>query len=276
MSIKNDNINIIYSSIFREKHTILSEYTECSGNFSQIMTHIMKEVIMKFENPPIQYRTYFYYGKYAIFLIKYQKLYIIIMFPNTKIQNNEIIFALLYSIFEKLNTQKDIDLEKISKMKAYSLSQFTKVFKEQINEFNSNCNKFIQYLKYGNQFIVFEPFEDRYFDSQIELPILSNEQVHDDKKLNSNDDNNISNMNTLNSIYSQDTFRDDILNQKEKLIDDNNGDNLIKENTIEDTNLILKEKNKSNTKCLKKNYIILISIIVLILIGILLGLYFSN
>ena len=95
MSDKNENINIIYSAIVREKHTILSEYTEYSGNFSQIITHIMTEIIMKFENPLDSYRTYFYIGKYAIFLIKFKKLYILIMFPNTSINITDIIFSLL-------------------------------------------------------------------------------------------------------------------------------------------------------------------------------------
>ena len=49
-----EDINIVYTSILREKHTILSEYTECSGNFSQIMLHIMKEIIFIYEGQNIK------------------------------------------------------------------------------------------------------------------------------------------------------------------------------------------------------------------------------
>ena len=188
MTNKNEYINIIYSAVVREKHTILSEYTECSGNFSQIITVIMTEIIMKFESAPDVYRTYFYYGKYCIFLIKYQKIYIIIMFPNVKIRNNEIIFALLYSIFEELKKDEKINFEKIKKMKAYSLSNFAEIFKQKINLFYSNNSKFIPFLKKSNEFNLFEPFDDRQFESQIQLPILSNKQVH--KEINEIENNN--------------------------------------------------------------------------------------
>ena len=88
------NITIVYSAIIREKHTILAEYTEFSGNFSQIITQIMKDIIMKFENIPNITRSYFFYGKYALFFLKYKKLYIITMFPNIKLNNKEIIFEI--------------------------------------------------------------------------------------------------------------------------------------------------------------------------------------
>ena len=67
MSNTDENINIVYSSIIREKTKILSEYTECSGNFSQIIKYIMTEVILKFENPPNKYKTYFFYGNMPFF-----------------------------------------------------------------------------------------------------------------------------------------------------------------------------------------------------------------
>ena len=61
MTKKNEDIFIVYASIIREKKKILSEYTECSGNFSQIILQIMDEVVLTFENPPEIYRTYFCY-----------------------------------------------------------------------------------------------------------------------------------------------------------------------------------------------------------------------
>ena len=278
MSNTEENINIVYSSIIREKTKILSEYTECSGNFSQIIKYIMTEVILKFENPPNKYKTYFFYGKYAIFLIKYEKIYISIMFPNIKIKNNEIVFSLLYSFFDKLKNSKDIIFENISKMKPYSLSNFSNVFKEQIDLFHSNCDKFIPYLKYGNEFEIFEPFENRFFESQIELPILSNYQVHkDNNNTNDKDENNneVISRDTLNSIYTQDSFKDDILRQ-------NRTENLIENGKNDDKILDVKDGRKSEinkdkeNKCKSLKWVISISIIFLALVCILLVFYFNK
>ena len=145
-----ENITLVYSAIIREKHTILSEYTEFSGNFSQIITQIMKEIILKLENIPKICRTYFYYGKYSIFCLKYNKVYIITMFPNIRVNNKEIIFAFLYSIFDSLKSKKGMDIEKLEKMKAYTLSSFSEVFAEKIKLFNSNSDSFIKLKKTCN------------------------------------------------------------------------------------------------------------------------------
>ena len=151
-----ENITFIYSAIIREKHTILSEYTEFSGNFSQIITQIMKDIILKIENIPNICRIYFYYGKYAVFFLKYNKVYIITMFPNVKLNNKEIIFAFLYSIFDSLKSIKEIDIEKMDKMKAYTLSSFSSIFAEKIKLFYSNPDVFINYLKNLQTFKIFK------------------------------------------------------------------------------------------------------------------------
>ena len=279
MSNKFEDINIIYSAIIKGKHTILTEYTECSGNFYQIIENIMKEIINKFEEPPNIYRTYFYYGQYAIFLIKYNKIYILIMFPNTKINNNEIIFSLLYSLFEKLKTTND--LEKITKMKAQTLNHFAEIIKEQINTFNSNCQAFISFLKYSKQFILYEPFEDRYFEVDAQLPILSNIQVHSEKKKNEEsekEENDISFRKSYNSIMTQDSFKEDILKEKNATIKEEDGDILINKNSIEENNFIFKEKERNEFKIKKLKWVIIIIIIILILgvIGFLLYYIFNK
>ena len=288
MASKNEDINIIYTSIMREKHTILSEYTECSGNFAQIMEYIKKEIINNFQNPPIIYRTNFNYGKYSIFLIKHKKLYILIMFPNTKVNNKEIIFALLYCLYEKLNSKKEINLDNISKMRAYSLKDFSLVLKEQTTKFNSNNESFISYLKYSNEFILYEPFEDRNFEVDIQLPILSNIQVHSEKKkeneeiIKEKDDTEISFRKSYNSILTQDSFKDDILNlkqeQNEKLIDDNQIDIIKKDldDNENDNEMVLKEKTLEfdETKKRKTKRIIFLIFIILFLVGLLIGLFF--
>ena len=287
MTSKNEDINIIYTSIMREKHTILSEYTECSGNFAQIMEYIKKEIINNFQDQPNIYRTNFNYGKYSIYLIKHKKLYILIMFPSTKISNTEIIFSLLYCLYEKLKSKKEINLENISKMRAYSLKDFSLVIKEQITKFNSNSESFISYLKYSNEFILYEPFEDRNFEVDIQLPILSNIQVHSEKKkeneeiIKEKDDNEISFRKSYNSILTQDSFKDDILKQEqnEKFIDENQID-IIKKDSCDndndnDNDLILKEKafEFGETKKKKKKRIIFFIIFLLVIAGLLTGLF---
>ena len=63
-----DNITFVYSAIIREKHTILSEHTEFCGNYSQIITQIMKDIIIKIENISNICRSFFYYGRYWKFI----------------------------------------------------------------------------------------------------------------------------------------------------------------------------------------------------------------
>ena len=281
MSYNNEDINIVYSTIVREKHTILSEYTECSGNFSQIMEQIIKEVIMNFKEPPIKYRTYFYYGKYAIFLIKYKKVYIIIMFPNAKINNTETVFSLLYCLFEKLKSIQDLNLDLMGKMRPYSLKDFSSVLKEQINKFSSNSESFISYLKNSSEFIPYE-LEDRNFEANIQLPILSNIQVHRDKTRSNEEikeEPEISFRNTYNSILTQDSFKDDILKQEktEKLIEEDNNELIVNKdkNGDEYNKFVLKEKErKGKNKPKKKILIIIIIIILVILAAASLGFYF--
>ena len=175
-----ENIALIYSVIIRAKHTILSEYTEFSGNFSQIIIEIMKEIIMKFEDIPNICRGYFFYGKYALFFLKYNKVYIITMLPNVKLNNKEIIFAFLYSIFDEMKSKKEIDIEKMDKMKAYSLIEFSKIFEDKIKLFNSNFNTFINYIKNLKDFQIYE-IKERNFESNIQLPVLSKKQTHTEK-----------------------------------------------------------------------------------------------
>ena len=281
MSYNNEDINIVYSTIVREKHTILSEYTECSGNFSQIMEQIIKEVIMNFKEPPIKYRTYFYYGKYAIFLIKYKKVYIIIMFPNAKINNTETVFSLLYCLFEKLKSIQDLNLDLMGKMRPYSLKDFSSVLKEQINKFSSNSESFISYLKNSSEFVPYE-LEDRNFEANIQLPILSNIQVHRDKTRSNEEikeEPEISFRNTYNSILTQDSFKDDILKQEktEKLIEEDNNELIVNKdrNGDEYNKFVLKEKErKGKNKPKKKILIIIIIIILVILAAASLGFYF--
>ena len=217
-----ENITFIYSAIIREKHTILTEYTEFSGNFSQIITQIMKDIIIKIKDIPNICRANFYYGKYTIFFLKYKKIYIITMFPNVKINNKELVFAFLYSIYDALMTKKEIDLEKMDKMKAYTLSSFSEIFSEKIKLFSSNCDNFIKYLKSLQNFKIFE-FSESHYEPDAQLPVLSIKQTHTEKKKIIEDEDIIvpeksSRGTSFNSLITYDSFKDDFLNSGPEVI----------------------------------------------------------
>ena len=306
-----ENITLVYSAIIREKHTILSEYTEFSGNFSQIITQIMKEIILKLENIPKICRTYFYYGKYSIFCLKYNKVYIITMFPNIRVNNKEIIFAFLYSIFDSLKTKKGIDIEKLEKMKAYTLSTFSEVFAEKIKLFNSNSDSFIKLIKNLQTFEMFNAPKGNY-ELELNLPILSKTQTHTEKNKKIGDDEIVGSIesgsknsfrNSFNSYMTYDSLKEDFLdgyqgnnsgidinnnldgNKNEKFeneieikeLDENKKE--IKALKINDTTQLTEDKsnlkiNNTDKKCLTKLKIIIIVLIVLIILGIILCLIF--
>ena len=306
-----ENITLVYSAIIREKHTILSEYTEFSGNFSQIITQIMKEIILKLENIPKICRTYFYYGKYSIFCLKYNKVYIITMFPNIRVNNKEIIFAFLYSIFDSLKTKKGIDIEKLEKMKAYTLSSFSEVFAEKIKLFNSNSDSFIKLIKNLQSFEMFNAPKGNY-ELELNLPILSKTQTHTEKNKKIGDDEIVGSIesgsknsfrNSFNSYMTYDSLKEDFLdgyqgnnsgidinnnldgNKNEKFeseieikeLDENKKE--IKALKINDTTQLTEDKsnlkiNNTDKKCLTKLKIIIIVLIVLIILGIILCLIF--
>ena len=306
-----ENITLVYSAIIREKHTILSEYTEFSGNFSQIITQIMKEIILKLENIPKICRTYFYYGKYSIFCLKYNKVYIITMFPNIRVNNKEIIFAFLYSIFDSLKTKKGIDIEKLEKMKAYTLSSFSEVFAEKIKLFNSNSDSFIKLIKNLQTFEIFNAPKGNY-ELELNLPILSKTQTHTEKNKKIGDDEIVGSIesgsknsfrNSFNSYMTYDSLKEDFLdgyqgnnsgidinnnldgNKNEKFeseieikeLDENKKE--IKALKINDTTQLTEDKsnlkiNNTDKKCLTKLKIIIIVLIVLIILGIILCLIF--
>ena len=306
-----ENITLVYSAIIREKHTILSEYTEFSGNFSQIITQIMKEIILKLENIPKICRTYFYYGKYSIFCLKYNKVYIITMFPNVKLKNKEIIFAFLYSIFDSLKSKKGMDIEKLEKMKAYTLSSFSEVFAEKIKLFNSNSDSFIKLIKNLQIFEIFNAPKGNY-ELELNLPILSKTQTHTEKNKKIGDDEIVGSIesgsknsfrNSFNSYMTYDSLKEDFLdgyqgnnsgidinnnldgNKNEKFeseieikeLDENKKE--IKALKINDTTQLTEDKsnlkiNNTDKKCLTKLKIIIIVLIVLIILGIILSLIF--
>lgn len=249
------SITLVYTSIVREKHTILSEYTEFSGNFSQILIQIMKDIIMKLDNIPDMCRSYFFYGKYSIFFLKHKKIYLITMFPSITLKNKEIIFAFLYSIYESLKTKKDINIEKMDKMKAYSLSSFVNVLSDKNKLFKTNNESFINLIKNLQLFPEFD-IGEKHYETELQLPVLSKAQAHAEKKIKEEDmkylddidvdfkSPNNKSFTSFNSVLTYDSFKDDFLmDEQDKneinlkdINNDNNKndvDNNINENLIE-------------------------------------------
>jgi len=300
-----ENITLVYSVLIRAKHTILSEYTEFSGNFSQIIIEIMKEIIMQFENMPNICRSYFFYGKYALFFLKYNKVYIITMVPNIKLNNKEIIFAFLYSIFEQLKSKKEIDMEKMDKMKAYSLTEFSKIFEDKIKLFNSNFNSFINYIKNLQEFPNYE-INERNFEANIQLPVLSKDQSHTEKNVKEDADSeslersNSYLNNSLNSCNTFDSFKDDFLNKNTVTNNEYDNNDELKENFVKEIEInelnnnndlginrnlndtsesldsnIHRQKNNKRCICSKKTLIIIIILSIILIAGITLAIVFS-
>ena len=115
---------IVYSAILRKKHTILTEFTDCSGNFSQITIGIMDEVINVKEDEPIKYKAKFFYGKYTFHILKDNKIYILIMTKPQKVplDNDNLFFNFLFSVHKEIS--KLINFENPGKLRAYSLSSY--------------------------------------------------------------------------------------------------------------------------------------------------------
>ena len=263
------SITLVYTSIVREKHTILSEYTEFSGNFSQILIQIMKDIIMKLDNIPDMCRSYFFYGKYSIFFLKHKKIYLITMFPSITLKNKEIIFAFLYSIYDSLKTKKDINIEKMDKMKAYSLSSFVNVLSDKNKLFKTNYESLINLIKNLQLFPEFD-IGEKHYETELQLPVLSKAQAHAEKKIKEEDMKDMDDIDvdfkspnnksftSFNSALTYDSFKDDFLmgeqdkneiNLKDINNDNNNKndvDNNINENLIEKLDVKSSEDGKES------------------------------
>lgn len=199
---------IIYSCIIRKKHTILTEYTDCSGNFSQITKGIMDEVINVKDNEPEKYKAKFFYGRYNFHVLKDNSIYILIMTkpPKVKIDNDTLFYNFLSSVHDELS--KKINFENPGKLRQYSLTNFSDNLKTKVTLFNNGEIKFNEMIiKKQNSIKVFETLDDKTYNEQKQFPILSNAQVHAD--------NNINKLGSFDSITglgeTVDSFNDDIL-----------------------------------------------------------------
>ena len=171
------------------------------------------------------------------------------MFPNVKINNKELVFAFLYSIYDALKTKKEIDIEKMHKMKAYTLSSFSETFSEKIKLFSSNSDNFIKYLKSLQNFKIFE-FSESHYEPDVQLPVLSRMQTHTEKKKVMEDEDIIipdknSRGTSFNSVITYDSFKDDFLNSHPEIINIDKTSNL---NNININNINNNDKSENLIK----------------------------
>ena len=205
------NEKIIYTAIIKKKHTILTEFTDCSGNFSQITEGIMDEVINVLENEPSIYKAKFIYGKYIFYVLRDNKIYIITMIKPQKIKtdNDLLFYNFLLIIHEELSKKKQNIFEKPGKLRAYSLSELSPELKAKTIQFNNGEIKFNDAIVNKQKDIIkFDILNEQKFDEYKQFPILSNEQVHSDKNVMSTEIE----LNTTDQMdKTMDSFNDDLL-----------------------------------------------------------------
>ena len=205
------NEKIIYTAIIKKKHTILTEFTDCSGNFSQITEGIMDEVINVLENEPSIYKAKFIYGKYIFYVLRDNKIYIITMIKPQKIKtdNDLLFYNFLLIIHEELSKKKQNIFEKPGKLRAYSLSELSPELKAKTIQFNNGEIKFNDAIVNKQKDIIkFDILNEQKFDEYKQFPILSNEQVHSDKNVMSKEIE----LNTTDQMdKTMDSFNDDLL-----------------------------------------------------------------
>ena len=173
--------NIIYSAIVKEKHVILCEYTEYTGNFNQMLINFIKFI----QNSSYKsFKSKIIIDNYQIFCIKDNFIYYVI-FTSTLEKNEEnILFSFLISIKNILLNK--IPLNELKNKKILSLKNFIPILKENMLTFNENSNKFVN--NSNNEIIsnLFEYQPKNFDDNQIS--ILSTKKDNDKYNSVINDD----------------------------------------------------------------------------------------
>lgn len=299
---------IIYIAILRKKHKILTEYTDCSGNFSQVIEVIMNkvfEVIDEKKEPEI-YKARFSYGYYNFYTMKSNLLYTLLMtrIPRKEDSKEEdsIYYGFLYNIYEDII--KKIKVQNIKKLRPYSLSsQYSSELKNKMNSFNNNSIKYNEKEKEIEQY---EKLHGKKFEESTQIPILSNDQVHNNKNFaindNENENNNEDEKNlifidrtrsggpeggqggtgfdtSINSEVTLDSFNDDILRSslKNNVVKQTNDNSIpiFDEEARENEAPFEKRKEDSNKgKCSKCCINTAIIIFTVLMLGLLVFCYF--
>ena len=268
------NEKIIYTAVVKKKHTILTEFTDCSGNFSQITISIMDEVINIIEKEPSIYKAKFIYGKYIFYVLKDNKIYIITMIkpPKIKTDNDTLFYNFLFSLHEELSKIKKNFFESPGKLRAYSLSQFSPELKTKTMQFNNGEIKFNNdIINKQKDIFKFDIINEQKYDEDKQFPILSNEQVHSDKNVMTKEEelNTTENLDKTTDSFNDDLLRSTLMPDDRKKVYDDESPIPMKSINATDFDSNFREKKKS-----KKLPIIILIIIVAIIIIILLLIYF--
>lgn len=141
-----DKPQIIYAVIAKDKDTILSDYTDYTGNFQQNSIKILRKVVSN-HNATIHYQSYkfHYLDKNGITVLS---------MSNQEFPDN-VIYCFLEDLYNNFTDM--FDLIEINKATAYSLNKkFNNSFKNSFYYYNQNpvCNDAISKLK--NQVIEFK------------------------------------------------------------------------------------------------------------------------
>ena len=113
--------------------------------------------------------------------------------------------------------------------------------------FNLNFNSFIKYIKNIQEFQNYE-IQDRNFESNIQLPVLSKEQTNTEKSPDEEDNYDNFDKNARSgsfiSFMTYDSYKDDFLSKNTMTNDnDDKNENLIKEIEIKELNQDINESN---------------------------------
>ena len=118
--------NAIYTAVIRKKSIILSEYTDYSGNFEQIIKKLMK--IISEKNIEINiYKATIFISKHKVFILKNTDIFSLLIsdIKEEEENTNDYVFCFLYSIITKLN--KLYKPEELQQAKSFSLIDFRNV-----------------------------------------------------------------------------------------------------------------------------------------------------
>ena len=263
------NEKIIYTAIIRKKHTILVEFTDCSGNFSQIAIGIIDEIINSIEIEPYLYKAKFSYGKYAFYIVKDHNVYIILMIraKNIKSDIDFLFYNFLFNIRKVISTK--IDVDDPYKLRSYSLGAYLPELKAKVIEFNKSEINFNDNLDKPTDINKFELLDNKIFNESKIFPILSNAQVHAEKNLLSKEKDNNAPYND-ETWETLDSFEDDILKgtllSEEKVKEEDSPIDIKDfEQTEFDQNFRVKKRKKLWPKIVIPIVLLLIVIILLLL-----------
>ena len=230
--------NIIYSAIIKEKHVILCEYTEYTGNFNQFLINFIK-CIQNSSNK--SFKSKIIIGNYQIFCIKDNFIYYVLFTSALEKNEENIFFSFLINIKNILLNK--IPLNELKNKKPFSLKNFLPILKENILAFNKNNNKFVN--NSNNEIIsnLIEYQPKNYDENKYFFTILSKKKVHDEN-------NNVDYNNML--LYNNKKNLDELL--------------LVETSSNETKSTSLFSFRPQNNKCCKYATIIILIIIFIFLV----------